>query len=291
MKIVFLYGKEAYKAVVFMKDYGGYELRKCESLSEEDFVWLSSHSFFDDREKAILYTSDIGANDALLKLIKENAEGSGTLIIRSVKANERTKLFEYLKKNAEIRMCDPVSEREFNAFVKKGIDLLKIDIDEKDFKYLIKRIDYGSGRTNLAQVSNWLHQLAFYDKVTEREIEFIVTTPAEITVWKMIDCLAEGDVAGFVRAGAESEDDPIQILSAVLRSIRLALKCHVFTQKELGLSGYQMHSVSPFVKYTDGILESVLYDIGKGIHDIKEGMNGKDSLVATLASVGDMLGR
>ena len=213
------------------------------------------------------------------------------LIILPETIDKRTNVYRELKKSNVIEEYDKLSEKQLQAFIMRFLKQNSGKMTEKAFHYLVERTCYlESEEVNLYTVEVYLKQLMLLGSViTEEAVGRIIPPACNEEVYALSRALTDGDPARALwlcREFLERGEQPISLLSLLLRPFRLGYKASLFDTKEqteacamIGVPAYQIRSI---MKYPEQSLNQAIDIIQEGIARIKQG-GGSDMFYLTIS--------
>lgn len=290
MGVTFIVGEEDYLSKYALDRLTGNdaEVRKTGSITADDVAWLNGLSFSLGERVLVLEMEELGADDELLKLLT-SGELSDGFVIKCRKAKQNTKLFKWLSENAEVKSCDPLSDKLFDKFLRRKNDKVDMKISEETLAYLKEKLDYRSGRVTLWEIDTMMQMFSLFDVVTKEDVDTYVHVSAEQKAFDIVDRLAARDIPAAVRAAGAYDDSCIQAISAVMWSFKLALLLKTFSEKEVSVTPYQVRGVRSFLSCPVSSLEKIFGILNDSLKKMKTGMPEKACFVSAIGLVGDEL--
>lgn len=201
------------------------------------------------------------------------------LLIIPERVDKRTKFVKSLPKDIWVD-CNKLNEHQLKTFVLRVLNGKGGQITDQAYHTLIERLDYfNSEASSLYTVETALKQLLFLGSViTPENVKRIVPPSNNESVFELSKALLDGDVHktfALSNAFLERGEQPIALLSLLLRPFQLGYKASLYSSKELskacsdiGVSEYQLKN---FIGYDDDTLNHALDIIQNGITDMKTG--------------------
>lgn len=176
------------------------------------------------KEKKLIVVSDAFSNlklkEELLEKGKVFTDSDNVLIlVESTNILKKEKLFSFIEKSGKVQEFEPLKGVKLNAWVKKEVEALNGEINEKGLEKLIEYVG-----SDLWQMENELKKLVNYSKkISEKEIESMVKPKYETNIFDTIDAIATKDkkkAIRFLKEHAEKGDSVLFLLAMIASQIR-----------------------------------------------------------------------
>lgn len=261
----------------------------CEGLSSEVLALCRTYPFLDARRLVVVTVESL--TDEVKKFL--DIPDFTSLFILPEKVSQQTKLFKELKSAQFIEEKNKLSEKQLQVFVLRFLKANGGKITEKAFRFLMERTSYlEDSNVNLYTIEVYLKQLLLLGSaITEKEIERIIPPTSKEDVFVLSKALTSGDAAYTIwlcRQFLERGEQPIAILSLLLRPFRLGLKACLFSPAEqaeacamIGVTAYQIKGIAC---YPEEILNQAIDIIQDGISGIKKG-GGDNMFLLTMSKL------
>lgn len=288
-----IYGTEPYAIdkVIKEKEQGisSMNISFCEGLSKDVLTLCKTYPFLDACRLVVVTV------DTLTDEIKEylNVPEFTTLFILPEKVNPQTKIFKELKKANILEEKNKLTENQMHIFVVRFLKANGGMITENAFKFLLERTSYmEDSNVNLYTIEVYLKQLMLLGNViTEDTIKRIVPPTCNESVFVLSKALMSGDITHTIwlcRKFLERGEQPIALLSLLLRPFRLGLKASFFSTSEqaevCSMIGVTMYQIKGMLQYPEEILNQAIDIIQQGISGIKKG-GGHNMFLLTISKL------
>lgn len=242
-----LYGKEHYtisrlkSEAVSQVEMPDMNYASFQKFDEEVVGLLRTFPFLEDRRVVVIDADSLSVinNEHFLNYIKTPEETSDLIIILR-DADQRTKLFKELKAGGYITFCDKLkSEDELKKVLLEELSLVGGKIEPEVLNKFIERENYFdelNDDVTLYGVVNDLIGLCLSstDKTISLEQVNSLRENRKGKIFSLSKLILSKDVIGLRRELNRLSDEPIAILSLILREYRIAYKANYFDKAEIG---------------------------------------------------------
>lgn len=293
-----LYGNEPYLIAdeVRKATEGVDELSVSEYEGFSADVWnkVKQYPMFSDRQ-VVIVNSDTINNEALIKYVNKSQEQTDLIVIPK-EVDKRTKAFKAFQKAGVLCECNKIDEPTMKKFVMCMLHRENCSITEELYEYFIIRTGYFTDEEiNLYTVKNYIIQIAMGESTITKEAvdTFVIESNTSKTFALTKELLKRNDKKLFMLAKhfIDDKENPIGMLSLLLRSFRLAYKASLYygdkndaeISKLLGVPAYQFKEAA---EYSPEQISNVLDLIQSGVSEIKTGMASPEVVfINTLAKM------
>ena len=256
----------------------GMTVTKKDTLSFEDALALNTEDIFFNEPKAlVIKKGELGADGEMLNVLSKIGELKNPCIITALNAKENTKLYKFLSCEATVLNASALAPDKYDKFLKVRIGKYGVKITENDFSYLKEKFSYTKSDIDLLEIDRYLWQLSFFDAADRACIDSLVHVTRREGAFEVIRAIGTDD---FVRRASALEDDYIQLLSAFLYSLRLALQIKVCGKKVA--ESWKVDKIRHVLSKPDEAIASAMKELQKGIDLIKEGAPQRSAYIASV---------
>ena len=253
--------------------------------------------FFSERNVIFLEVEKLAANDDLVSYIKNPCNGSD-LYIFAARVDKNAKTYKEIKAKHEVVECNKISSGMMKKWVMKQLRTLQASMTQDAYDLFIRRLNYwGDEDCSLFAIKNYLVQAAAYSPaITDEVIMDLVPATVDEKVFALSGYLLEGDGPHVFHAAAHllgEKEAPIAMLSAILRTFRLAYKAKLLDGvrgKErdalLGAPSYQYASA---MRLELPIIKKCMDTLQDAVNEIKKGYPGDKVFILTLGQLQQMI--
>lgn len=309
MKKMLLYGNEPYLMDVKIKD-----IIKESGCSPENINYINGWNpdKWDDWQKDLLKTGfqdSLFGKQAFVVNVEELKEEMSSIFdlkadvyVIAEKVDKRKKIYQEFKKHG-IEICNKVDAATLNKFILREVKKVDVQIKEDAFALFLKRMQYYSNEgVNLYTIRTYVRQMAFSVKADKKDtidvpvVETYVQEKLDEQTYRLTDYLFKRNGEAYAKLAVNliQEQDGIGMLSAILRTFRVAYKASLYPKKSpkelekiLGVPGYQYAFVCMLPADKIQCCMDILL---RGIEDIKQG-NRKDlCFLKTMCELWDVVG-
>lgn len=255
----------------------------------DEIQYAFAQPFFSDRKVLALTLTDLSEAEEMSTYFESPAETT-YLLITSSKVDKRGKIYKLFKNNGWIKEFDKVDVSRLRQYILSIIKKYGGAITEDAFSLLLKRLNYQNDENcNLYTVRTRVKEVLFFNsEITVDVVNAILDKTIDEDIFALSNHLLKGDrleVFSLVQHLLDKKEQPIAILSLLLRNFRVALKAQYFSNvnqaaTEIGVSPYQL---KPYVGASNDVLTFGLELMQSSIRKIKQGVNGPQILKLTLA--------
>jgi len=286
--LYFIYGPEAMLKDTYIRKISSGEKVSKANISLDDLYWLNAMDLFAASEKVLVVERQELEADARLLSVLEDAKEQGLsnpLIVTARSAKENTKLFKFLKSEAEVLSAQKLSAEDYDKFLLARLKKTEAKITRENYAYLKKRFAYGESDIDLCDIAGYITQLSFFDEIDKENIDTFVKVSAQKSVFDLIPVI-ESD--SFVAEMDKIEGDEVGILSAIQWALRLALRVKLAGSKS-GVDQWQMNKLGTLGKKSEEAISKALDTVQEGINGIKSGYPKHTVFLTALAQVSCVL--
>lgn len=258
-----------------------------DGLSSEIISASKTFPFLDNKRLIVVRLETL--TEEVLKYT--NVPAFTELVLLPEKVDKGTKVYKQLEKAGATQECVKLTEKQLQTFVIRYLKDNEGAITEKAYKHFVERTGYlENDSVSLYTVEVYLKQLLLLGNViTEEAIEKIVPLACNEKVFALSKALTDGNsdyAIWLCKQFLERGEQPIQLLSLLLRPFRLGYKASLYAPNEvneacamIGVSAYQIKSM---MCYPDEVLNKGMDIIQEGIANIKKG-GGKNMFFLAIA--------
>ena len=295
--IKLFYGKEPYWLNFELNKIRGMvdDLSYCEYDMWDDSVKAIANSvnMFADRNVIVIRLEKLGANDSLMDYLQHECSMTDVYIFAE-SVDKNTKVYKAIAKNPDnVKECQKLSDKGLKAFVFRKLHAEGAVMTEDAYELFKKRVAYlEDEECNLFTVANYAKQLAFLsDKIEVEDVKDVVPetlTEKSFALTELLLC-KQGDKLFKVAKGLLNEgENPISMLSLLLRSFRLAYKASLYPElsgkerkAKLGLT----YGRFPDIKGSPENIAQAMDMLQGAVSKIKSGYPAERVFLTTLARV------
>lgn len=253
-------------------------LQEMESWDEEAEMFSSQIPYLGDKNVIMLSLEKLGADEGLLKFIKSDSENCDLYIFASA-ADRNTKVYKEIAKNHKVKKCDKLEESLLKKWMSEQAKRKGFSITTEACELLIRRKLYYQDRDcTLYTLQGCLEMLGYANgAITKELVEKNIEETCDEKVFVLSNLLLnkQEERLFFVARQLLEEENPIAMLSAILRTYRLAFKASLYeekTEKEkaalLGVPSYQYAAAT---KYSTEQLKNGMDILQNAVVKIKAG--------------------
>lgn len=284
--IQLLFGTEPYlidnKVSNAKKSVSEFGFAEFEEYSEEVEEYASQYPICDPKHIIVLYVHSLKNDNKMLKFLKTTDLDMNDIYIISNEVDKRTALYKYLEKNNMVYECNKVSDDDFRKFILLVIKNEGGQITEAAYNLFKDRCGYYlSDDITLYTIKIYLQQLMFANKekkIYEETVLSIVPETLDHKVYALTNLLLQknGDkLFSMLQGLIEDKENPIGMLSSLLRCFRLTYKAALFdelNEQKLGsILGAPAYQFKAALKYSPKIIEQALDLLQDSVNKIKGG--------------------
>lgn len=281
--MVLIYGNEPYLI--------NYELSKLRKKYDETEVY---HVWTDEIRNALFQLPVLGKEKNIIILLPELQEGMEILTdapcnicLVVEKLDKRRKIYQHFSKCRQIP-CNKVSASTLENFILRECSRNSVNIREDAFRLFLSRIQYQENEsTNLYKIQTCIRQMCFSVKeeqlqcISMEQVNAFVPETVQEQAYHLTNALFQGNSGVYMKLVTTliKEKDGICMMSALLRTFRLAYKAALYhdkTAKErealFKVPSYQYAAVQQLSLPDIQICMDILMN---GIDEIKSG-NGQE---------------
>lgn len=286
--ICLLTGNEPYRIKCELdrikKEYGDLGTQEFEVLSDTVFEACGQPCLFVPKKAVIAHVSGLVDAEAFMAYLKHPAAGTDLFLVDDG-LDKRSSVFKACKDGkygVEMRMLDKVPLEKFLSVCGGMVQRRGSVVRESTLRKLYDYTGYGvSEECNLFDINIVIKQMCYQagdgGEVTAEMVEQFATPFEDAVVWQLSETLFSGDKKALLTLGEQllkDGENPIAMLSALLRQFRLAFKAKVVggSEKELSKAlGVQAFHLRQALAYDEKVLSEALGRVQKRVNDIKNG--------------------
>ena len=290
-----LYGNEPYridKAVAKCKKEikePGINVGFFDSLGKDVLALCRTYPFLEENRLVVVSVDSL--TDEVLNFM-DIPEFTNLFVLPSA-CDKRTGLFKKLSNAGLTEELNKLTENQLRTFIVKYLKNNGGLITERAYEHLVERSGYfENDNVNLYTIEIYLKQLMLLGTViTDENVNRIIHPSCNENVYALTKALLSNDgeyTIDLCKRLLERGEQPIALLSLLLRTFRLGYKASLFTTESLnevsaliGVSAYQLKGT---LCYPKEILNNALDIIQEGIANVKSG-GGKNSFLFTIAKL------
>lgn len=282
--IVVLTGNEPY-LIDYEIEKAGSDVESYTEFNDAVYNAVITYPMFSKTQVIVVRSESIPTDNQFLKMITGIPDFTHLYIVPE-KIDKRTKSYKALKDMGAIREVNKVSEDYLRRLLLKLIQQNGSKIRNTDMDYLIQRSGYlVDENINLYHLNIWIKQICYAsEEITREEICCFVPESTQVKIFSLSEKILKKDGEGTMKLAVrliEEKENPVAMLSLLLRSFRLGYKCSLYpdmndTQKAkcIGVPVYQLQSVKNISPQT---MEDCMAIINDAVKLIKTG--AKSTLV------------
>lgn len=286
--ICLLTGNEPYRIKCetdrIKKEYGDLGTQEFEALSEDVFEACGQPCLFVSKKAVIVHMSGLPDTETFMTYVKHPAAETD-LYLADNGLDKRSAIFKTCKAGkygVELRVLDKVPLDKFLAVCGGMMKRRGCVVRESTLRKLYDYTGYGVNEDcNLFDINTVIKQMCYQagegGEVKAEMVEQFATAYEDAVVWQLSDTLFSGDRKMLMTLGEQllkDGENPIAMLSALLRQFRLAFKAKVIggSEKELSKAlGVQVYHLHLALSYDEKVLSKALGRVQKRVNDIKDG--------------------
>ena len=280
--LYFIYGSEAMLKDTYVKKIlGECEKVRKTNINLDDLYWLNSMDLFAKEKALVVERQELDADSKLLSILEDAREQglSNPLIITARSAKENTKLFKFLKNEAEVLSAQKLTSSDYEKFLLARLKKAEAKITRDNFDYLKKKFAYGESDIDLCDIASYITQLSFFEEIDREKIDAFV----KVSILKgVFDLIPNIESDNFVAEMDKIEGDEIATLSAIQWALRLALRVKLVGERS-GADQWQMKRLGNLNKKSEEALSTALETVQFGINGIKSGYPKRALFLASVA--------
>lgn len=200
------------------------------------------------------------------------------------RVDKRKNIYKRFSKEHEIKVCNKVDAATLNKFILLECKHCGVQIKEDAFSLFLKRMQYYAGEgVSLYSVRIFIQQMAFGVKadggniIDGATIEEYVPEKVDEKTYRLTEYLFQKNATAYMKLAVHliQEQDGISILSAILRTFRVAYKASLYRDKNpkeieklIGVPSFQYACV---MALDTEEIASCMDILMSGIDDIKQG--------------------
>lgn len=280
--IIFLYGQDSYrtrqKLNEIIESYkkihkSGLNFKNLDFQDPENSVndlknQIRQASMF--KEKKMVIITNAFSNKRIEEKISEevkNLEKSEDIILfyEGGKVDERSILFESLKKNCKCQKFDLLSGLKLKNWLKKEFEKYQqAKIDPRALELLVDYIG-----NDLWRITNEIKKLVSYRKkgiIEEKDVKLLVRPKIETDVFKTIDAISQKNkklALEFLHKHLEKGDSPLYLLSMINFQFRNLLIVKSRCQSTNDMRMIRINNLSKDLKMHPYVIKKSLWQINK----------------------------
>lgn len=292
--VTLIYGNEPYNIQYvkdsILQDHDGLSAAVYSEWNSDSELFASQVPIFSEKSVLILEMDRLGADDELLAYLKEPNDLCDLYIIADA-VDKNTKIYKELKAHHSIQEMNKISRDVMAKWVGKQLTDMGCTMKTAAYELFLERIRYWDDPDcNLFTVKNYLIQLGALNTAidTDTVIGFVPETVDE-KIFSLSTYLFEKDERKVYRAAVQllaDKENPIAMLSAILRTFRLAYKSSLFPDVKAAekgkLFGAPAFQYAAALQYKPAVLKKCMSEIQDAVRSIKSGYPGDKVFITTL---------
>lgn len=268
-------------------------LQEMGSWDEKAEMFSSQIPCFGQKNVIMLSVEKLKADEKLLEFVKRDSKYCDLYIFASA-ADRNTKVYKEIAKSHEAKRCDKLEEALLKKWVMEQAKRKGFSITADAYELLVRRkLYYQDKDCTLYTLQKCIEVLGYADRaITKKLVEENIEETCDEKVFVLSNLLLnrQEEKLFFVARQLLEEENPIAMLSAILRTYRLAFKASLYmdkTEKEraslLGVPSYQYIAAT---KYSAKQLKDGMDILQSAVGKIKAGYPKEAIFYTTL---GEML--
>lgn len=279
------------------------EIEECKKLIKEQSMNISYFNSLDNSvltlcrtypfldEHRLIVVSVDSLTDDIIKFL--DIPKFTMLFVLPEYVDKRTNAYKKLSERGDLLELNKLTEQQLRVFVVKYLKENGGMITERAYYHLVERAGYfDDNNVNLYTMEIYLKQLMLLGSViTDESVERIILPSCNENVYALSRALLSEDSEYTVKLSIkllERGEQPIALLSLLLRMFRLGYKASLFDAEEqkeacalIGVSAYQLKGI---LCYSQEVLNRAIDIIQESIFDIKRG-GGKNSFLLAISKL------
>lgn len=246
-------------------------------------------------KRTIIYTVErLGANADIYEYLSHPSSISD-LYIFAREVDRNTKVYKKLKKDYQVTECNKLSEEQMKDFAKAVLAEYNATISVGAYALFMQRANYWDDDVcTLYTIRTYLYQMATAaadGKITKAEVTGIVPESMNEKVYMLTSYLLgqDGEKAfGLATRLLQEKESPIAIMSAVMRTFRVAYKASLFKDEGKGIGkliGVPYFQYKEALRYEASAIKECMGLLQSGVNQIKQGCPSDKVLITTLGKL------
>lgn len=286
--IVLLTGNEPYKYKMELdqikKKYGDLGVSEYDSLSDEVFEDCRMKNLFSREKAVVVYCSGLPESEGFLKYVKDPSKTTDLYLIDE-QLDRRSAVFKTCMKgkySTTMKVLNKVSKENFLLMCAGMVQRRGCKVRETTLQKLFEYTGYSENENcNLFDISFAIKQMCYQvgpgEEVTPALVEAFATPWQEAVIWQLSDVLFSGSKKELLSLAEHllvSGENPIGMLSTLLRQFRLAYKAKIIGGSEKALSselGVQVYRLRNVCACSEKTISEVLGLLQRYVNEIKNG--------------------
>lgn len=226
-----------------------------DGFSDMVFDAISSYPIFADRNQIIVSCEKLPSDKRFLDLVGKLPKFTDLIVVPQT-MDKRSKEYKALDKAGVIEIYDKVERERLSGLLLGLISKGGSRIRTSTMNYLVDRSGYlMDDDVDLYQMRIWVKQLCFAseDEITIEMVDAVIPSSSHVKAFALAGLLLENDgdgVFALAKQLLEEKEEPIKILSLILRTFRLGYKRSLYPElsdadaaKKIGVPAFQLHQV------------------------------------------------
>lgn len=271
-----------------------------DELNDDVFAECSMYNMFTPSKSVVVELEKLPSQDGFLKYAKKPVSTTD-LIITVENLDKRSGIVKKIQSMPEgvVKEFSKVDEQTFCKLVNKLASSLGSTFDKGMDQYLYQYSGYAiDDNVNLYGINIAVKQLCFAatGTITKDIIESLVEKSETVKSFELTKILMEGNSKKLFEVAQhllDEKENPIAMLSLILRTFRLYYKCSILegkTESKAKLIGVPAYQLAGAYKYETKVVSSVMDELQGGVNAIKSGGDQKVIFKMTLAKCCLILG-
>lgn len=266
------------------KEYGDLGTLEFEALSDAVFDACGQACLFVQKKAVIAHVSGLPESEPFMAYLKNPVAGTNLFLVDEG-LDKRSAIYKTCKDGkhgVQMRVLDKVPMEKFIDMCGKMVERRGCGVWVSTLRKLYHYTGYGvNEECNLFDINILIKQMCYQagegGDVTAEMVEQFATPYEDAVIWQLSETLFSGDKKALLSLGEQlikDGENPIAMLSALLRQFRLAFKAKVIggSEKELSKAlGIQAYHLRQALTYDEKVLSEALGRVQKRVNDIKNG--------------------
>lgn len=269
-----------------------------EELSDEIWQIARQYPVFSDKNYILVSVEKLDETNEFIRYLDHPCPMTD-IVLFVEKVDKRTKLYKKMKDMDILHECNKLDQKAFSDFVVRLIAKNNLRITRSDYEYFVEKSGYFCDENiNLFSIENAVLQICMSGKIDRHSIDCFCPDSNTTKVFALSNVLFRRDGAAVFKTAKlllSNKENPIAMMSLLLRQFRLAYKASLYSdvssgqlEKMLGVSKYQFQDA---LKYPAVTVKKAMDILHNGIHDIKSGSaDAEQAFLFTLSRLIQCLG-
>lgn len=288
MGVVLLTGNEPYRIKCELdrikKEYGKFGVSEYDELTDAVYEDCGQMSLFGGKKAVVVHCDGMVESDGFLRYVEHPNQSTNLYLVAS-QIDRRSSVYKACKSGkcgASVVVMDKIPRETFMSMCAGMIKRRGCEVRESTLKKLYDYTGYEeNANCNLFDISAVIKQMCYQagegGEVTPDMVETFAIAWQEAVIWQLSDVLFSGDKKELLSLGEHllsSGENPIGMLSTLLRQFRLAYKAKVIGGSEqrlsgaLGIPAYRLRKAN---EYSEQTISRALSALQRRVNDIKGG--------------------